>query len=560
MTIHTDASTIIRALGGNLETGMCQCPAHDDQTPSLKVSAGDNGKVLIKCFAGCTQESVIAALRERRLWNTGQRNAGPALEKRSGDRDGARDEMLRCHYAYNILRAAVKEEPPVAYLRGRGINLVPKCAMVLPPEESARHTGKRYPAMVCPITSPEGIIGTHVTLLSSDTTQKLAVRDGKPRRMYGRLRGGYVICRGCQRDEVLVIGEGIETTLSAMQISGLPGIAALSASNMPTVRPPECAEVVIAADNDDAGRRAAEQLARRLRHEGRRVRIAKPAAEGMDWNDRLLEGEEAAREEWRAALSTDDNNADASPISALVEDDFMALAFPERQLHLSPWLPRAGLVMIHAARGEGKTWFALSVGKAVANGRDFLGWSCPNAARVLYIDGELPGAFLQKRLKKFFPSPDGMFHVLCRDAFHMRGQVMPNLADADGRQEFDRIIDRCNPDIIIFDSISTLVRSGVENEAESWAPIQDWLLQHRWRGRTIILVHHQGRSGQPRGTSKREDVMDTMIGLRKVIDDDNVIGDDDSVFELKFTKARDFYGRDAEPLLLRLSMVDDRVS
>jgi hypothetical protein len=53
--------------------------------------------------------------------------------------------------------------------------------------------------------------------------------------------------------------------------------------------------------------------------------------------------------------------------------------------------------------------------------------------------------------------------------------------------------------------------------------------------------------------------MDTMIGLRKVTDD-NAIGDDDSVFELKFTKARDFYGRDAEPLLLRLSMVDGQVS
>jgi len=113
-----------------------------------------------------------------------------------------------------------------------------------------------------------------------------------------------------------------------------------------------------------------------------------------------------------------------------------------------------------------------------------------------------------------------MFHVLCRDAFHMFEQIMSDLADAEGRQELDRIIENCGPELIILDSISTLVRSGVENEAESWAPIQDWLLQHRWRGRTVILVHHQGRSGLSRGTSKREDVMDTMIGLRKMTDDD----------------------------------------
>ena len=190
------------------------------------------------------------------------------------------------------------------------------------------------------------------------------------------------VCGGGEPDEVLVIGEGIETTLAAMQIFGLPGIAALSASNLPTIRPPKCAKVIIAADNDDPGRQAAAQLAKRLKYEGRSVLIAKPPVEGMDWNDRLIEGEEAAREEWRAALARGDANTDTGPISALIEDDFMAFAFPERQLHLSPWLPWPGLVMIHAARGEGKTWFALSVAKAVANGQDLLGWSCPNPARV----------------------------------------------------------------------------------------------------------------------------------------------------------------------------------
>jgi putative DNA primase/helicase len=413
--------------------------------------------------------------------------------------------------------------------------------------------------MVCPITDSKGIIGTHLTWLSSDTKQKLAVSDGKPRRIYGGLRGGYVTCGVPKADTAMVVGEGIETTLAAMQISGLPGIAALSASNLPTIRPPKCEKIIIAADNDNPGRHAAAQLAKRLKYEGRSVGIAKPPVEGTDWNDRLINDEEAAREEWREALALGEVNTDSGPISALVEEEFMTLAFPQRQLHLSPWLPRAGLVMIHAARGEGKTWFALSVGKAVANGKDFLGWSCPKRARVLYVDGELPGASLQDRLKKFPPSPQGMFHVLCRDAFHMGEQVMPDLADAEGRQKLDRIIERCNPEIIILDSISTLVRSGVENEAESWAPIQDWLLQHRWRRRTVILVHHQGRSGQPRGTSKREDVMDTMIGLRKITDDD-AIAADDSVFALTFTKTRDFYGHDAEPLKLRLSMVEGHVS
>lgn len=233
----------------------------------------------------------------------------------------------------------------------------------------------------------------------------------------------------------------------------------------------------------------------------------------------------------------------------------MGLAFPERKLFLEPWLPHPGLAMLHAPRGEGKTWFALAVAKAVAARQNLLGWSCPNFGHVLYIDGELPGAALQERLRKFPSSAPGMFHVLCRDTFYLKKQVMPDLGEAEGRAELDRVIEQCMPDLIIIDSISTLVRSGIENEAESWAPVQDWLLKHRWRGRTVFIIHHEGRSGRPRGTSKREDVLDTMIGLRKKPDDDSP----DSVFELSYTKARDFYGADAEPMQIRLAIVDGQV-
>src|SRR3712207_2022060 len=41
---------------------MALCPAHDDQRPSLSVSEGDDGKVLVRCFAGCETEEVLDAL------------------------------------------------------------------------------------------------------------------------------------------------------------------------------------------------------------------------------------------------------------------------------------------------------------------------------------------------------------------------------------------------------------------------------------------------------------------------------------------------------------------
>jgi len=38
------------------------CPAHDDHNPSLSVEAGEDGKVLLHCFAGCTSEAIVATL------------------------------------------------------------------------------------------------------------------------------------------------------------------------------------------------------------------------------------------------------------------------------------------------------------------------------------------------------------------------------------------------------------------------------------------------------------------------------------------------------------------
>ena len=48
-----------------------RCPAHEDTNPSLAISEGDGGKVLVCCRAGCSQADVIAALRERGLWEPG---------------------------------------------------------------------------------------------------------------------------------------------------------------------------------------------------------------------------------------------------------------------------------------------------------------------------------------------------------------------------------------------------------------------------------------------------------------------------------------------------------
>lgn len=38
------------------------CPAHDDKKPSLHVSKGDNGRVLLYCHAGCSANAICQAI------------------------------------------------------------------------------------------------------------------------------------------------------------------------------------------------------------------------------------------------------------------------------------------------------------------------------------------------------------------------------------------------------------------------------------------------------------------------------------------------------------------
>lgn len=41
---------------------MALCPTHDDTRPSLSVDTGDDGRVLLNCFAGCETDEIVRSL------------------------------------------------------------------------------------------------------------------------------------------------------------------------------------------------------------------------------------------------------------------------------------------------------------------------------------------------------------------------------------------------------------------------------------------------------------------------------------------------------------------
>lgn len=52
----------LESVGRNGEGYLACCPAHDDSTPSLSISVGDDGRVLLKCFAGCPANAIVGAI------------------------------------------------------------------------------------------------------------------------------------------------------------------------------------------------------------------------------------------------------------------------------------------------------------------------------------------------------------------------------------------------------------------------------------------------------------------------------------------------------------------
>jgi len=237
-------------------------------------------------------------------------------------------------------------------------------------------------------------------------------------------------------------------------------------------------------------------------------------------------------------------------ILALALDDFLRLDIRPRETILAPWLPRCGLAMIHAPRGLGKTQVAIGTAWAMASGGNFLRWRCDKAWRVLFLDGEMPGADLQSRFKcvttaSQFELADPTYLKIA--AADLMPEGLPDLSDPESQQFYDDVV--ADADVIIVDNLSTLCRGLKENDADSWVPVQSWALAQRRAGRSVVFIHHGGKSDQQRGTSRKEDVLDTVISLRRPPD---YSAEQGCRFELYFEKARGFHGPDAEPFEARL--------
>jgi putative DNA primase/helicase len=287
------AESIAIALGGR-KAGRgwsARCPAHDDRNPSLSLRDSATGGVLVKCFAGCPKNEIIASLKALGLWvggtswRTSTKRLKPSAMKQTAD------DQTRTSIALSIWQACIPAEGTLVetYLASRGLLLPSTPALRFHP--GLKHpSGEYWPAMVALVCDYDGApLAIHRSYLSRDGSGKAPISPGKM--MLGPCRGGAV--RLAEPSDILMIGEGLESSMSVMQATGLPAWAALSTSGLTSLELPDTVrDIIVLADGDDAGEAAAQTCARRWIKQGRRVRVARPT-KGLDFNDLLVDPQKA---------------------------------------------------------------------------------------------------------------------------------------------------------------------------------------------------------------------------------------------------------------------------
>ncbi len=264
---------VAAALGGDVDANKVRCPSpgrgRKDRSCVIKID--HSGGFFIYDCEGSAERAYATFSKKLKL-----------IAPPRKDHTGLINEIWRRSFP---ARGTVVER----YLRSRGINLLPDCLKYHP----ALYHGpskRTFQSMVAPRFAVDGsLVALHRTFLTSAGAK---IPHEPPRMDLGPAKGTAV--RLSNITDELLVGEGIETTLSAMQLWSLPGWAAGGAPNMlrNLVLPPEVRRVTLLVDGDPEGAKACTAATARWELEGRRVmwRIA-PA--GKDFNDVLLE--EAAK-------------------------------------------------------------------------------------------------------------------------------------------------------------------------------------------------------------------------------------------------------------------------
>lgn len=498
------------SLAGAVQQGRgewrAKCPVHGGNRKDTFVVREEGDKLLFYCHAGCTQDEIISWAIENNCWP----NSGPQSR---------------------LLSVSEQE-----WKKWNGASLV------------------------ATYTYPEGVVRRYEKRGSSGEVSKDIIpffRDGGSTPGFPTAddwtRPIYDPNHSLEKSEKIYVVEG-EKCVDFLAEKGINAISWLGGScavDKVDWSPLSGKTVFFWPDKDAPGKKAAGGFLRAVQTFAN-VKIVEPpeqlgdgedCADLPDWTrEQLL----AVFEKKRAPLVT---------FSAL---EFINLNIPPPVCH-SGFVFSQSLGMIHAWRGVGKSWFALSSAFAIATAQPFMKYPAPEqATRVLYLDGEMGPYTLQKRLALLLEMNDGVSPELLTLVNPQYNEgTLPRLSTPEGREAYGELISKHDHKVIFVDNISRFV-GGDDSEVELWEPVEDWALTLRKEGRTVFFIHHSGKSGAQRGTSRREDTLEYVVGLRAAQRSEQEGPSASACFEVHFEKTRDEFDNESFVALLATAPDPDK--
>lgn len=162
------------------------------------------------------------------------------------------------------------------------------------------------------------------------------------------------------------------------------------------------------------------------------------------------------------------------PLAPATAGSLSALSPPAPAI-IGPLAP-GSITLIRGPRAVGKSWLALAMAHAIANGGDLIGWQA-RPAPVLYVEAAMSGALLGARLRALGPA--AALRAICDEPL-----------DLTGEEDQARLLEALPEDaVLVLDGLSLVTRPG----REAWQRFVAWLRMLRRAGHAVLLVDPSAR-------------------------------------------------------------------
>jgi hypothetical protein len=173
--------------------------------------------------------------------------------------------------------------------------------------------------------------------------------------------------------------------------------------------------------------------------------------------------------------------------------------------------PQGGDVMVYGDGGAGKTTLVIDAALHLGAGADWLGIPVQKVARVLLIENEGPRALLRRKLRRRLDTWEG-------SASEVRVLRSPwakfTLASEEWRVALAKTIDEHEIDVVVAGPLTRIGMdaAGTLQDVVAFVALLDDLRERCARSLTVVLIHHQGKSGSVSGAW--EGAGDTLLHVK----------------------------------------------